>query len=86
MIFPLTFVSNVFVPIETLPEWLQPIAEWNPVSTLAGASASCSATRTRSPPDSFPGEHAILMSCVWTVGLLAVFGPLAVRQYRSIDR
>ncbi|MBM3779889.1 MAG: ABC transporter permease, partial [Acidimicrobiia bacterium] len=30
-LFPLTFVSNVFVPTQTLPDWLRPVAEWNPV-------------------------------------------------------
>ncbi len=34
----------------------------------------------------FPGQHPILMSLAWTTGLLAVFAPLAVRKYRSIDR
>ena len=38
VIFPLTFVSNVFVPPETLPAWLQPFAEWNPVSALTAAT------------------------------------------------
>ena len=38
------------------------------------------------PSDSWPGEHALLLSFVWTFGLLAVFAPLAVRRYRSIER
>ena len=37
VLFPITFISNVFVPLETLPTWLQPIAEWNPTSTLTGS-------------------------------------------------
>ena len=37
VIFPITFVSNVFVPIGTLPTWLQPFAEWNPISTLTAS-------------------------------------------------
>ena len=37
VIFPLTFVSNVFVPPSTLPDFLQPIAEWNPVSTVTAS-------------------------------------------------
>ena len=35
---------------------------------------------------SFPGQHPILMSIVWTIVLLAVFAPLAIRRYRAIDR
>ncbi|MEZ4570136.1 MAG: ABC transporter permease [Thermomicrobiales bacterium] len=37
VIFPLTFLSNVFVPPQTLPGWLQPFAEWNPVSALTAS-------------------------------------------------
>src|SRR4029453_7283845 len=38
IVFPLTFVSNAFVPIETLPSWLQPIAAGNPFSALVAAT------------------------------------------------
>ena len=54
-IFPITFISNVFVPIATLPTWLQPIAEWNPTSTLTLEPASCGATPN--PPARQPGVH-----------------------------
>ena len=37
VLFPITFVSNVFVPTATLPDWLQPFAEWNPTSTLTSS-------------------------------------------------
>ena len=37
VLFPITFISNVFVPPQTLPDWLQPIAEWNPTSTLTAS-------------------------------------------------
>src|SRR5688572_2061775 len=38
IVFPLTFVSNAFVPPSTLPDSLQPIAEWNPFTTLVAAT------------------------------------------------
>ena len=47
VIFPLTFVSNAFVPTATLPGILQPVAEWNPVSALVSATRDLFATRTR---------------------------------------
>ena len=86
VIFPLTFVSNAFVPVETLPAFLQPFAEWNPFSALTAATRELFGNPNPYPSDSFPGEHAILLSVVWTVGLLVVFAPLAVRRYRSIER
>ncbi len=36
--FPLTFLSNAFVPTSTLPGWLQPVANWNPFSALTAAT------------------------------------------------
>jgi ABC transporter DrrB family efflux protein len=86
VIFPLTFVSNAFVPVETLPSVLQPIAEWNPFSALTGATRELFGNPNPFAAGSWPGEHPILLSVLWTVVLLAVFAPLAVRRYRSIDR
>ena len=86
VIFPLTFVSSAFVPVETLPSVLKPIAEWNPVSALVSATRDLFGNPNPYPPDSWPGEHALPLSFAWIIGLLAVFAPLAVRRYRSIER
>jgi ABC transporter DrrB family efflux protein len=86
VIFPLTFLSNAFVPTQTLPGWLQPIAEWNPISALVAATRDLFGNPNPYPSDSFPSEHALLMSVFWIVALLVVFAPLGVRRYRSIDR
>ncbi len=86
LIFPITFVSNAFVPTQTLPTALQPIAEWNPVSALTGATRELFGNPNPFASDSFPGEHPVFMSMVWTITLLVVFMPLAIRKYRAIDR
>ena len=86
VIFPLTFVSNAFVPPQTLPAVLQPFAEWNPVSALIGACRELFGNPNPYAHGSFPGEHSILMSVVWIVVLLVVFAPLAVHRYQAIDR
>ena len=78
--------SNAFVPTETLPAALQPIAEWNPVSALTGATRELFGNPNPFASDSFPGEHPVFMSMVWTITLLVVFMPLAIRKYRAIDR
>ena len=86
VIFPLTFLSNAFVPTETLPAALQPIAEWNPFSALTAATRELFGNPNPYPSGSFPSEHAIFMSLAWTVALLVVFAPMAVQRYRAIDR
>ncbi len=86
VIFPATFLSNAFVPTETLPGVLQPVAEWNPFSALTAATRDLFGNPNPGPAASFPADHPVLLSLVWTVVLLAVFAPLAVRRYRAIDR
>jgi len=86
VIFPITFLSNAFVPTETLPAALQPIAEWNPISALTGATRELFGNPNPFSTDSFPGQHPIFMSVVWTIVLIAIFMPLAIRKYRAIDR
>jgi ABC-2 type transport system permease protein len=86
ILFPLTFLSNAFVPTATLPAVLQPIAEWNPVSCLTQATRELFGNPSPYPTGSFPSEHPFLLSILWTVAILVVFAPLAVRRYRAIDR
>ena len=85
VIFPLTFVSNVFVPIGTLPDWIQPIAAWNPVSTLTASLRELWGNPNPFPAQGIPGEYPVFVTIGWMVVLLAVFVPLGVRRYRSIS-
>jgi len=83
-LFPLTFLSNAFVPLETLPSWLQPVAEWNPVTSVVTAVRDLFGNTNGAPPlDSFPAQHPILVSLAWCAAILAVFVPLAVSRYRA---
>jgi ABC-2 type transport system permease protein len=86
IVFPLTFLSNAFVPTETLPDVLQPIAEWNPISVLTQATRELFGNPSPFPTGSFPSEHPYLLSVLWTIAILVVFAPLAVSRYRAIDR
>jgi ABC-2 type transport system permease protein len=86
VLFPLTFLSNVFVPTETLPSWLRPIAEWNPVSTLTAATRQLWGNPNPFAASGFPAENPILLTLIWIAVLLAVFAPLAVWRYRSMSR
>jgi ABC-2 type transport system permease protein len=74
-IFPLTFLSNVFVEPETLPAWLEAFVDVNPISILATAS------RGLMNGTADGGDIAIVLG---TAALLtAVFGPLTTRLYRK---
>ncbi len=85
-IFPLTFVSNVFVPIQSLPDWLQPFAEWNPVSTLTSSLRDLWGNPNPYKGTALASPSPSSSRIVWFVILLAVFAPLGVRRYRNMSR
>jgi ABC-2 type transport system permease protein len=80
---PLTFISSAFVPTQTMPGWLQPVAVWNPMSALAAACRHLfgNPDPAVAVPD-WPMQHPELAVIAWSVALIAVFAPLAVRLYR----
>lgn len=74
-LFPLVFASSAFVPVETMPGWLQAFAANQPVSVTVDAA--------RALMTGGPTTSAMFQSLAWTVVILAVFAPLAVRRYRQ---
>ena len=88
VIFPLAFISTCFVPSQTMPGWMQPIAEWNPVSSVAAVvSRALRESQPGRPVELFPAQHPVLMSFAWTALLLAVCVPLATHLFerRTLD-
>jgi len=80
---PMIFISCAFVPIQSMPGWLQPIAEWNPMSAIATA---CRALFGNPNPaaaiQAWPMQHPELAVLGWSAAMLVVFAPLAVHLYR----
>ncbi len=77
LLFPLVFASSVFVPVSSMPDWLQPIAEASPVTVTADAA------RTLALTGGVPGTLAGAVA--WIVGILAVFVPLSIWRYRRMS-
>jgi ABC-2 type transport system permease protein len=87
VLFPVVFVSSVFVPPQTLPDFLRPIAEWNPVSTLSSALRDLWGNPNPFVSGSgLPAEQPALVTVAWVAIILVVFIPLGVRKYRSVSR
>lgn len=76
-IFPLVFASSIFVPIETMPSWLEGFASVSPVTAAADAARAFSIGGDVGEP--------LLLSLAWLVGILAVFVPLCVWRYRRMS-
>jgi ABC-2 type transport system permease protein len=75
ILFPLTFASNVFVDPETMPGWVQVFVNNNPITHLS--------TAARGLMHGTPVGTEVLWVLAWSVGLVAVFGPITMRLYNS---
>ena len=84
-LFPITFLSNVFVPPQSLPAFLQPIAEWNPVSTLTAATRQLWGNPNPYVGTGLPAQQPALVTVLWVIVILAVFLPVGVRRYRNMS-
>lgn len=73
IIFPITFTSNIFVPPETMPEWLQTIVAWNPVGHLVDA--------LRGLMMGGPVAEPVLLTSAWMAAFVLIFAPLSLRAY-----
>lgn len=80
-LFPLTFVSNIFVPGDRLPSFLKPIAAWNPLSAVTSACRDLFGNPNPFVTAGFPARHPLELSLIYCAAIIAVFAPLAIRKY-----
>ena len=73
-VFPLTFISSAFVPVESMPSALQWFAEINPFTVTVDAM--------RALWLGAPAGDSVWGAVVWSLVIIAVFAPLAVARYR----
>jgi ABC transporter DrrB family efflux protein len=71
---PLVFASSAFVPVDSMPGWLQVFAEHQPVSVAASAA--------RALMQGGPTATYVWQALAWIAGIFLVFAPLAIRRYR----
>lgn len=83
LVFPLTFVSSAFVPIRTMPGWLQPIAEHQPITPMCNAVRSLTLGSPRLAGLSGSITEYVVKSLIWSAVIVAVFAPIAIRRYRK---
>ena len=87
VLFPMTFLSNAFVPAETLPGPLRVFAEWNPVSALIQATRELFGNVPAGVPagDSWLQQNPITTVFIALVLMLVIFIPLSIRKFKSIS-
>lgn len=75
LIFPLTFASSIFAPINGMPDWLQAFARNQPVTHAADAFRYLAV--------GLGDTTSIYKTLAWIVGIIVIFAPLAIRQYKK---
>jgi daunorubicin resistance protein C len=77
-VFPLVFASSTYVPIQSMPGWLQAFAKVNPVTPMVDATRALFLGGDVGPP--------LWKILAWSAGLIVLFLFLAIRRYRSLAR
>ena len=87
ILFPLTFLSNAFVPSSTLPTPLRVFAEYNPVSALVQAARELFGNVPAGTPVSevWTQQHPVLTVLMGIAIMLIVFVPLSIRKFRQVS-
>ena len=85
VIFPLTFIANIFVPAENLPTVFRIFAEWNPVSAVTQSARELfgNIPAGTAEPGVWSLQNPVLYTLIWVAVIIAVFAPLAVQRYKK---
>ena len=82
VMFPMTFLATTFVPIGGFSSVLRPIAAWNPISAMAAAVRTLFGNPVGQVGGAeWPLQHPIAASVGWSVLLIVIFMPLALRKF-----
>lgn len=85
LVWPVGFLSNVFVDPSTMPAWLGIIATWNPLSATAAASRQLFGNpEFASTAATWASQHTILLALFWPLLITAVFLPLSAKKFRTL--
>ena len=85
LVWPVGFLSNVFVSPETMPGWLGAVAAWNPISATATATRQLFGNPT-GLTSGWMADSALVLAVAWPLVLTLVFLPLSARAYRRLRR
>lgn len=81
LVFPFVFVSSAYVPVESMPGWMQPIAENQPVTHMVGAVRALVLGDAGEAQLGHSASWFVVRSLIWCVVIVAVFLPLATRRF-----
>jgi ABC transporter DrrB family efflux protein len=82
LVFPLTFVSSAYVPVASMPGWLQAVASHQPITVMVDAVRALTQGPAAVALLGHGAGYYVVRSLVWAAAIVAVFAPVAVARYR----
>jgi ABC-2 type transport system permease protein len=82
ILVPFTFVSSAYVPIESMPGWLQAVAENQPVTFMTDAVRTLTGGATAEAFLGHPASYFVIRSLIWSALIVLIFGAIGIARYR----
>jgi len=82
IVFPFAFISSAYVPVDSMPSWLQLFAEHQPLTYMVDAVRALTLGPDADALLGHPASYFVARALLWTLAILAVALPLAVAKYR----
>jgi ABC-2 type transport system permease protein len=82
IVFPFAFISSAYVPVATMPGWLQAFAKYQPLTSMVDAARSLTLGSAARVELGHPASYYVVRAVAWAAGILVVAVPLAVARYR----
>jgi ABC-2 type transport system permease protein len=82
LVFPLSFVSSAYVPVKSMPGWMQPFAQHQPLTYMVDAVRALTQGPRAEALLGHPTTYFVIRALLWAAGIVVVFAPLAVARYR----
>ncbi|HKA05477.1 MAG TPA: ABC transporter permease [Acidimicrobiales bacterium] len=83
LVFPLSFVSSAYVPVDTMPGWMQAFAEHQPLTEMVNAVRALTLGDAATAVLGHSTAYYVVASLLWSAGLVLVFAPIGVLRYRK---
>ena len=82
LVFPLSFVSSAYVPVDSMPGWMQAFAEHQPITAMTNAVRALALGDPAAAGLTGSTAYWVVLSLAWSAALVAVFLPLTAARYR----
>jgi ABC transporter DrrB family efflux protein len=81
VVVPFAFLSSAYVPVSSMPGWLQPVAAHQPMTVIINAVRSLMLGGTQAAGVGHTTTYWVMLSLVWSAGILAAFASIAVWRF-----